>query len=1074
MKYFYIFLLLSSLLYLSANVAIADVADTELANTQVSLTSSQQVLATENSLSYAALWLHWLLAGFVGSGITWLMMFFLQQRKASLQHDTNQYRAIFNHASIGIALIDRDGRYLKTNTYYQKLFNYTATEIQQMRCFDMTTSEYLELSRNRLNRLFQGAIDYHQSDKAFVRKNGSIFWGSHWLAAVKNEQGDCEKVICIISDFTAKKQIEENLRNSQQRLSTLIEALPDGVFFKDNAGRWQLINAAAIRLFKLQDVDWQGKTDTELSELQPHFRDSYKFSAYGDELAWKQGSQLHAEEIVRDEQGSPHYFDVTKVPLFTLTGERSALVIIFHDVTDRKRSEWHMMESRRHLLENRKRLQFALEAAQAGAFYYDVENDRLDWDFRCLEIFGLTPERFKANRSAWFDPVFPEDRGAVEWAVRTATQHGKHFDIEFRILQPSGETRHIRSQGYMVANHTGETQAIAGLYFDISHQKKLETARQVALDLTQAVLDNALVGIGFINHERRFQHINRLLAEIFGYTPEELLGQTTECLYPSAEAYHVLAHAAYPILQHGGIYETELQMKRKNGQLFWCRMRGQRMRIEDLSQGFIWSMEDVSERHAYEAELTQAKQKAETANQAKSMFLANMSHELRTPLNAILGFAQLLVRDSSLTTEQHSKLATINRSGEHLLELINDVLDMSKIEAGRNTLKLKRFDLPELVQGIVEIFQVRAEHKGLYLRLELDTNLPHYIKTDSRKLRQILFNLLGNAIKFTEQGGVILSIRAGEEPDAPAVFHLFFEIKDTGPGLSAQEQKQLFKPFVQTHSGQNKEQGTGLGLTISRHFARLLGGDIHVQSEQGNGATFYFELQIEITDEQHDFKAIKPAKQLITQQEKNRILIVEDQESSRILLRNILKQTDFSIQEAQNGKEALEKWQQWHPHLIFMDLHMPEMDGYTATQKIKQQMIGEPTIIIALTANAFTEYREKAIAAGCDDFISKPFRIEEIFQAITRFLGVSHQAATDLSHISKLSPAVGKQPEAKDLSMLPTELQIRLKQAVTLGNSEQLDGILTEIAQHDAPLAKTLQQWAVAYEYERILKWIAL
>ncbi|MEH2349440.1 MAG: PAS domain S-box protein [Nostoc sp.] len=496
---------------------------------------------------------------------------------------------------------------------------------------------------------------------------------------------------------------------------------------------------------------------------------------------------------------------------------------------------------------------------------------------------------------------------------------------------------------------------------------------------------------------------------------------------------------------------------------------------------------------------------ADAANRAKSEFLANMSHELRTPLNAILGFTQVMSHDRALSTEHQQNLAIINRAGEHLLSLINDILEMSKIEAGRITLNLNSFDLIRLLENLEEMLRFRATSKGLELVFEYTSHLPQYIQVDESKLRQVLLNLLGNAIKFTDTGRVILRVGigtgdwgagekgagsreqgageqgAGEQGTIPNAQFLIFEVTDTGRGIAPQEIDLLFEAFGQTETGRKSQQGTGLGLAISRKYVQLMGGNISVTSIIGEGSKFAFDIQISLSAASEiQIKQIRrQVLSLAPDQSEYRILVVDDSIDSRLVLVKILTSIGFVVQEAANGTEAIALWQKWQPQLILMDMRMPIMDGYEATQIIKAReetsISNCQTIIIALTANAFEEQREAMIKAGCDDYINKPFREEKLLEKLSEYLGVEYLYQEDKYQITnskqRITESILKLADLVPmLSEMSPEWVNQLYTAAAQCSDDLILELIEQIPSENEELQNFINNLAHEFQFEKIME----
>jgi len=472
--------------------------------------------------------------------------------------------------------------------------------------------------------------------------------------------------------------------------------------------------------------------------------------------------------------------------------------------------------------------------------------------------------------------------------------------------------------------------------------------------------------------------------------------------------------------------------------------------------------------------LAETKQKAEVASEAKSAFLANMSHELRSPLNAILGFTQVM-RRSSLSRDNMEHLDIISRSGEHLLTLINQVLDLSKIEAGRTTLNQTDFALYHLLEEVEHMFSLKADSNGLQLTFHQADNIPRYIRTDELKLRQVLINLINNALKFTKDGGVTVRITRLKTTNLNKAL-LQFEVEDSGPGITPEELDSLFEAFVQTETGKQSKEGTGLGLPISRKFVQLMGGDMKVispvfQDRENKGTNFQFTIQTDILSSIEDLSVNQQTKRVVALQPNQphyRILVVDDNWVNRYLLLKLLEPLGFELKEATNGQEAVDIWSTWQPHLIWMDMRMPVMDGYEATEQIKQHLKGQATAVIALTASVLEEEKAIVLSAGCDGIIRKPFQEHEIFETMHQHIGVQYLYETIDSAKFHKSEQTDYKPLQLQLVRLSPDILTQLHLAATENNLSAMNEVLQVIQTHNVDLAEQLNTLADDFDYETI------
>lgn len=923
----------------------------------------------------------------------------------------------------------------------------------------------------------------------------------------------------MIVDVTPYKQIEMALQVSEEKYRMLSENLSDIVYLIDGQN-FQLLylNPAVEAIFgRSREFFLQDNPNRFLSCIHPDDREASRTAFHRAAAGQQNGVELHYR-ILRPDGEVRDLRD--KISFCRdAAGQITFYQGIASDVTEMRQAEAALQQLNQELGQRVQERTQALLASQEAlhqreqVFRSLVQNSpdlilRLDRQMRYLyvnpvmeTIMALPATEIIGRTSS--EMGFPPDLVAFWRAAYDRTyQTRQQQQIEFWVETAKGKI-YFQSKFVPEFNTNGEVVSFLVVSRDITELKQIQAELQESetrfRQLAETVEDvfwlaepiaGELVNLNYL-------YVNSAFSRIWG--------RPLDLLYHSGTAWLDTIHpddrngvlgALTKQLQEN--YDHEFRIVRPNGDTRWVRDRtfmvydesGQVCRIAGIVQ-------DITERKQFEqelqvayreleqrveertAELRAAKEAAEAANAAKSTFLANMSHELRTPLNAILGFTQLLSLDPSLTASQCEQINIINRSGEHLLHLINDILEMSKIEAGRIALNPIAFNLHHLLATLEDMLQLRAVSKGLELCFELEDSLPEYVYADEGKLRQVLINLLSNAIKFTVQGRVVLRVKSlGNNP-----LRLLFQVEDTGCGIAPEEMGSLFEPFMQTRSGQTaSEGGTGLGLPISREFMRLMGGDLTVSSvvDRGSVFTVYLPVTRVTTPATTGLAAAQQVTGLAANQPTYRILVVEDQEASRKLLVVLMQRLGFAIAEATNGQEAIALWQSWQPHLIWMDIRLPLLNGDEVTQTIRvlerQNPEAAATKIVALTANAFEEDRARLLAIGCDDFVSKPCDQETLLEKMAEHLGV-HYVYTDraLSHCLTSNPPSSHQNlpvclTVEQLQVMPPAWIDQLYQACIQLNSSTVLTLIDQIPPGYQTLAQTLTGKVNDFQFEEIMQ----
>ncbi|QZZ19581.1 PAS domain S-box protein [Leptothermofonsia sichuanensis E412] len=902
-------------------------------------------------------------------------------------------------------------------------------------------ARYLTQLRADIEAGREGKIEYR-----FRHADGNWHWLAETYTVQWDEKANCWIVFMVDTDITYRKQAEEALRRQQTFLRNVIDTAPNLIFAKDWNGRFVLANKATAEIYGTTVENLIGKRD---ADFNPNLAEVEHFLETDRQVIRTRQPRL-LDETVTSAAGETRDFQTIKKPIEAMDGQSILVLGVATDISDRKQSEAALAKRERYLMALVE-IQRLLLASKNNQVHHN----------EILQQLGLASG---ASRVYLFENSRDEQGNLLmsqraEWCAE-----GISPEINNPMLQ------NLSYQDFFPRWATALSQGtiINGVVADFPDSERfvLEPQGILAILILPLIVEGEFCGfIGFDNC-------------------------VTARNWDSLEI-SLLSAAAFALSLYKEGKQAEVALSK--------------LLVQTQEQSIA---------------LEKARDASEAANRAKSEFLANMSHELRTPLNAILGFTQIMSHDNLLSLRNREYLTIINRSGQHLLALINDVLEMSKIEAGRLKLQSASFDLYALLDTLYEMLYLKARTKQLCLTFEQSPNVPRYITTDEGKLRQVLLNLLGNGIKFTQKGGVTLRVSVvgenfgvrkneGEQehqaikpkpsiasPDHPIT--LCFEVEDTGSGIAPQDLQRLFTPFVQIRTGQRPSEGTGLGLSISQKFVQLMGGTITVDSVVGQGSIFRFNIQA--TPAQTAQPPVSYPSQrvvsLVPGHPPYRVLIMEDHWENQQVLVNLLQPVGFDVQVASNGREGIILWESWRPHVVLMDIRMPVMNGYEATRQIRAReeqirkegnRIGglpETTRIIAVTSSAFDEDRSAILKTGCDDFISKPFRAEEVFAKLAQHLNVQYAYETrdeigemisgydDFDSSSFCSFREEQILDSSSLDGIPADWIAQLHQAAVLGKDRWILNLIGQLPDAHSHLAQGLKAWVLDFHFDKIVELI--
>ncbi len=1090
----------------------------------------------------------------------------VRERTEALRQSEARINAFFASAPVGMCVVDSQLRFVKVNETLAEIDGFSVEEHagKTLREVVPNLAPEIEPIYQQVLATGQPILNREVSGEVPSMPGVKRYWIFSYFPIISAE--NCTYGVgAVVVEISDRKQLELALEASKAKLNDIlnnaIAAITSMRVFAD--GRWEIEHIAAgceaISGYSAKEL--KADKDLWVRRILPKDWQAVSADIFANIFAGRTGTY---EYRLYHKDGSLRWISQTNSSRWDEVQNCWFVTAISLDITAGFLAEEALRKSELNLRQ-------AQKLADIGSWEFDCATRKTTWSEELYRIHGLDPSQPALEYPARLKFIHPDDWLIYQTQIAEPARAGKAFEGDVRIIRPSGEIRYMICKGEPVFNERGELVRLIGTAIDFTARKQVEIALRESVERERTLFQVTQRMRQTLDMETIFRTVTQELRVTLGcsrvsvyrfnsdwsgsfiaesvapgwvplvgdgiqpvwedtylqetgggrYRQQETFAVNdiyqaglTDCHIELLEQFQAKACCVVAVAAGEQLWGL-LSAHQNNGPREWKSEEIQLLAQVGIQLGVaIQQAELFTQIQNKSLQLQQAAVAAVAANRAKSAFLANMSHELRTPLNAILGFAQLMSQSPEISPENRENIAIINRSGHHLLTLINDVLDMAKIEAGRTTINDQTFNLHRLLEDLERMFSLKARQKGLRLSVSRGAGVPEWVRSDDIKLRQVLVNLMGNAIKFTETGSVLVAVRVRETVSLEESFQLpadsgqltlHFEVEDTGYGIPENEVEIIFEPFLQTITGKQSQEGTGLGLPISRKFVQLMGGEITVSSQVGRGSTFKFDIQIRAGDSYNLETVNQPTRRIIAlepNQPRYRILIADDERDNRQLLIKLLSPLGFEIKEASHGLEALQLWSSWQPHVIFMDVRMPGMTGIEATQQIKARQEErwaleagkaekshrregedssglslapapndqwpERTAIVAVTASSFASERTAILAAGCDDFIAKPFRDSEIFESLIKHLGVRYvyeeiagENRSLENEMMALNPA--------ELAALPPDLVEGLERATVRAYWDEIYSAIDEIGLVNARLAEELKHFVGEFDYGRIL-----